>query len=305
MSLLYDVCPLGPLTSALSSRNLRGDERYHQGPSWRLLTAYLFPFKLPAMATQPINAQSQTQQLTPPKTEVSQLECLICTEVKTLIDFPSVKLSTNCKHEMRACLQCIRWAIAADLKNKHWQDIGCPDCGRSLDSETIVRYASPETRAKYEKILTRHMLESQEGFRWCAEPGCESGHIHEGGKQQPIMKCPMGHLTCYVHEVQWHKGMSCEEFDIYRKDPSSDAYQQHLRQLEENKKSEEKVAQTSKPCPSCGRNIEKNGGCAHMTCIKCSYQFCWECMADFKEILRTSNDAHRKDCRFHTDNLED
>ena len=28
-------------------------------------------------------------------------------------------------------------------------------------------------------------------------------------------------------------------------------------------------------------------------------------MADFKEILRTSNDAHQKDCRFHTNNLKD
>ena len=39
--------------------------------------------------------------------------------------------------------------------------------------------------------------------------------------------------------------------------------------------------------------------------FKCSYEFCWECMADFKEILRTSNDAHQKDCRFHTNNLKD
>ncbi|KAK3955844.1 hypothetical protein QBC32DRAFT_229243, partial [Pseudoneurospora amorphoporcata] len=209
------------------------------------------------MATRTINKRSK---LASQKIEVVQIECLVCTETKDLLYFPSSKLAADCQHEMHVCVQCVRLSIAADLKNKHWQDISCPACNSRLDAAAIERYSSPETRAKYESLLTKHMLESQEGFRWCAEPGCESGHIHEGGKAQPIMKCPRGHLSCYVHKVSWHKGMSCDEFDIKRMDPDSPAYQQYLRQEEENKKSEEKIALTSKPCPSCGRNIEKNGG---------------------------------------------
>jgi hypothetical protein len=54
--------------------------------------------------------------------------------------------------------------------------------------------------------------------------------------------------------------MSCDEFDIVRMDPDSPAYKQHLRQEEENKQSEKIIALMSKPCPSCGRNIEKTGG---------------------------------------------
>jgi len=37
--------------------------------------------------------------------------------------------------------------------------------------------------------------------------------------------------------------------------------------------------------------------------IKCRYQFCWECLADYKEIVRTDNSSHGEDCPFHTDNL--
>lgn len=34
-------------------------------------------------------------------------------------------------------------------------------------------------------------------------------------------------------------------------------------------------------CPNCLFPIEKRGGCSHMTCIKCSYQFCWDCSQDY------------------------
>jgi len=32
-------------------------------------------------------------------------------------------------------------------------------------------------------------------------------------------------------------------------------------------------------CPKCGSPIEKNGGCNHMSCKKCSYPYCWVCLA--------------------------
>ncbi|KAJ3206632.1 hypothetical protein HDU82_004401 [Entophlyctis luteolus] len=41
-------------------------------------------------------------------------------------------------------------------------------------------------------------------------------------------------------------------------------------------------AQLINACPKCQTIIEKNGGCNHMTCRKCSHHFCWVCMGDFK-----------------------
>jgi hypothetical protein len=37
-------------------------------------------------------------------------------------------------------------------------------------------------------------------------------------------------------------------------------------------------------CPNCYIPIYKNGGCMHMTCQKCHYEFCWMC--------KQSNDYH-------------
>lgn len=36
---------------------------------------------------------------------------------------------------------------------------------------------------------------------------------------------------------------------------------------------------------------------------KCSTEFCWNCLVDYRVILRYDNSRHGADCEFHTDNL--
>jgi len=42
-----------------------------------------------------------------------------------------------------------------------------------------------------------------------------------------------------------------------------------------------------KPCPGCGADTERNGGCSHMTCPQCQVEWCWNC----NELL-TENDGY-------------
>ncbi|EXL53795.1 hypothetical protein FOCG_06954 [Fusarium oxysporum f. sp. radicis-lycopersici 26381] len=59
---------------------------------------------------------------------------------------------------------------------------------------------------------------------------------------------------------------------------------------------------TTKPCGGCGWAIEKNSGCSHMTCSKCGHEFCWDCGADHRAIMRGDNSLHKETCRFHPRN---
>jgi len=31
-------------------------------------------------------------------------------------------------------------------------------------------------------------------------------------------------------------------------------------------------------CPKCNATIEKDGGCNHMVCKRCKFDFCWVCL---------------------------
>jgi hypothetical protein len=56
------------------------------------------------------------------------------------------------------------------------------------------------------------------------------------------------------------------------------------------------IRATSKPCPNCSFDIHKSGGCEHMTCSKCSHEFCFLCLAAYAEIRAVGNTAHATTC---------
>lgn len=53
---------------------------------------------------------------------------------------------------------------------------------------------------------------------WCR--GCDFGQLHESGSSQPIVRClQCGLRSCFVHSVEWHARLTCEEYDEMLKDP--------------------------------------------------------------------------------------
>ena len=59
--------------------------------------------------------------------------------------------------------------------------------------------------------------------------------------------------------------------------------EKHGAKVVEEVQSAEWMLSNCKPCPRCRTNIEKNGGCNHITCRSCRYEWCWLCGQTYKD----------------------
>ncbi|GAB1312319.1 hypothetical protein MFIFM68171_02529 [Madurella fahalii] len=189
-------------------------------------------------------------------------ECAVCIETKERTAFPDAPLTSTCKHRPSTCLDCVRSGIRCDLDTKLRSEVACPECESWLTPDVVQRYSDSESWRKYNEFSLRKALEADKNFVWCAG-GCGNGQIHDGGHEQPIVKCSScGSRTCFQHKVPWHTGLSCDDWDHLQISPSQNLAKTDLRiqSYLDLKASEETIKQISKPCPGCGRSIEKNGG---------------------------------------------
>ncbi|CAG8654570.1 6523_t:CDS:2, partial [Dentiscutata heterogama] len=183
--------------------------------------------------------------------EYSNVECIICAEKKPIKYFPEI--TENCKHNSEICAECINIHIEKNLNNI--LEIKCPsyECDETLDHNDI------------RKLATEKLYESMSDIRFCLNSKCDSAQVHSGEHDLPIMTCPKcGSKACFTHDVPWHEGLTCSEYDQRKNNEQEVATHNYL--LKE-----------TKPCPNCGVHIIKNGGCDHMTCKmpECKYEFCW------------------------------
>jgi hypothetical protein len=99
---------------------------------------------------------------------------------------------------------------------------------------------------------------------------------NEDGHVNPIMTCQLAGCrakTCYAHNVPWHEGRTCAEFDAEAAAANDEEEAAKVLRL-----------RNVKQCPKCKFAIEKDGGCSHMRCTPpggCGAEFCRQCLADY------------------------
>jgi len=91
-----------------------------------------------------------------------------------------------------------------------------------------------------------------------------------------MVRCECGHIFCFSCMQEGHWPATCEQVKWYnethqRKHADPNGEEKTLKWLEKY----------TQDCPKCTAPIEKNGGCNHMSCKGCSYQFCWVCLGDW------------------------
>lgn len=153
-------------------------------------------------------------------------------------------------------------------------------------------------------------------FTMCLGPNCDSGQIHGGGNDQPIMTCTTCQFkTCFTHQMPWHTGQTCAEYDTEKSE-----------RTRQEAASAEFIAEKTKACPNpkCGLNLDKYTGCDHVICeypnsscyliflqlilihikgTRCKYEFCWVCFVSYETIRLEGNGAHSAGCKYHSNRL--
>ena len=141
-------------------------------------------------------------------------DCIICAETLRVSHFPEGKITNHCTHVSTTCFQCIIHHIESQLETRMWDQLNCPQCPALLGYADIKKYASKTTFQKYDSLTMRNVVSSDPNFRWCTATKCSSGQVHPDGVESPLIVCGSCRtLSCFTHQIPWHEGMTCVEFD--------------------------------------------------------------------------------------------
>lgn len=173
-------------------------------------------------------------------------ECISCGE-----KFNSTAGSRcPCSHEY--CRACLRNLFEASLSDESLFPPRC--CGQPIPAKEIRYFLSSELVEKYE---TRKIELATPNRTYCHAPTC-SAFIPPQQIRGDVAKCAHCRTkTCAICKGSAHDG-DC---------PQDSAIQELLRVAAEN---------GWQRCFKCGRVVELDHGCNHMTC-PCGAQFCYVC----------------------------
>ncbi|VEU22753.1 DEKNAAC103798 [Brettanomyces naardenensis] len=132
-------------------------------------------------------------------------------------------------------------------------------------------------------VASKYCSKHCKSFKNCPFPDCDSLIMQQGfdsnvvatleefTKRQliPTVQCSHKHEFCYSCLKGDHSPCPCSIAEKWEKKCKDDTETAHW------------ITANTKDCPECSMPIEKNGGCNHMQCRNCNYEFCWVCLKDW------------------------
>jgi len=199
-----------------------------------------------------------------------EYSCPIC-----CTDYPIEEMYTLDKCYHRFCFECLGRFVLVKVQEGQTQNMKCPDpdCKEFMTPAEVRHVVDEETYSKYEEFTLASALNAMPDIRWCPKPDCKNAMI--GGEENLMMVCSNSECRfsfCFKCKEEWHADATCEQYQQWRRENS-----------EADAKYDEWVKANAKMCPNCQAPIEKNGGCNHMTCKNCKYEFCWLCNAQYNK----------------------
>jgi ariadne-1 len=196
-----------------------------------------------------------------------EMTCPVCYD-----DYPGDQmLALSCKHFL--CTTCLKDYIEVEIKDGPaclHSKCPYPKCNVLIDETLVKELVNKNAYTVYSKFIARSFVDDNPRIKWCPAPDCGRA-VYCPETVTDTVTCQCGTKFCFKCGREDHVPCSCEEL------------QKWLKKERDESETATWLTANTKDCPKCNRSIEKNGGCNHMTCSLCKYEFCWVCMEDWKE----------------------
>jgi ariadne-1 len=190
-----------------------------------------------------------------------EMECDICYGDMT----PDMACAVSCGHCF--CIDC--WRSYLTLKiNEEGQKAGNIPCMGNrciarVDDTTIERVVLGEVFKKYKDSLLAAYVGDNPLLNWCPASRCGRAIKITTGNPQVAVTCACGHTFCFNCQHPPHAPSTCGMVKSWKHNVDTSKISQWLKSC-------------TKTCPECGKAVEKDAGCNHITC-SCGAHFCWVC----------------------------
>lgn len=174
-------------------------------------------------------------------------------------------LALPCGHYF--CSECWKGNLTTKIgEGQHHIKCMEAQCNRTVPPNSIKLICGDEIYGNLMHYIMDNQVSLADTFTNCPKPTCSKPVNALETHLCNVLKCSCGHEFCSLCHEQSHSPATCAEKEFWTMITNEDIMQQRL------------FGPNVKKCPQCLSIIEKNGGCNHMTCMKCRHEFCWMCM---------------------------
>ncbi|CAI2371024.1 unnamed protein product [Moneuplotes crassus] len=179
------------------------------------------------------------------------------------------------------CRTCISdWAKNKVIMDRLCGEVRIPcanyNCEHELKHTDLIKILGAKEFEKINEEYTRLYLTNTEDIRSCPNPDCIYAGTIELSTCRDKLECP----RC---NYQWREFIQMSPLQKSIKSVKD------TLTLKTETFSYINEVMTGCPCPKCGLVIWKDGGCSHMVCQKCKYEFCWLCLGAYPGYRHKEN----------------
>lgn len=180
-------------------------------------------------------------------------------------------LSLECKHKF--CRDCWTKHIEVKIAEGFSTEITCmaQKCDLLLPEDFALSLPiSSYLKVQYQHFAFHNYVLSHPYLRFCVGPNCSMIFKAKQVLAKRVV-CPQcKSMFCFKCGDSYHAPTDCVTIKNW------------LTKCADDSETANYFSAHTKDCPNCNICIEKNGGCNHMQCYKCRFDFCWMCLGDWK-----------------------